>query len=505
MADKTTVQRTSSPSRSTSSSRQSSPATAAKRTSQAPSATTSRSQGHDSVHVSREARQTRAPGEGHSMGGLLQGLKANYGTQDREEKAGQAAAARGQAPGDPQVRGPLRAAGEITELAGQGASWLGKQASRVGDFIDSKHDQIPGVLKPVAAVGSGVSHLLGGTTELVGSALEGGGRLLQGNKASWQSVGNALQKGWEGVAYTGGRGIEAAGHALGSEKIEQAGQGLSSYASPETKRTLDEAGEAAVHYGSQAGALASHGIERGAGALGLDGVADRARGLGERLDQKSAATENGLTRGVDGFVSDRLEKYAQDPAYFLTRDATEVAGALFGPKVIKGAFQKPLQTTELLPKYSGGGGAHLPETVKGNPVFGSPVKYLSPAEQKAHQLTIRRGKLYDAQGKPFDTSKGYSWQSGENRAIFVMDPKGSLYASNLHAPGHFHHSSLLAGRPVAGAGELEVQNGVLKGLSNLSGHYRPSPALDAQVARQLERKGVDLRKVVRETFDPNAL
>lgn len=499
MADKTTsVQRTtSSPSRSSSSSAsKSSSTTASQRPSKSPTATPPRTQSRDSVHVSSEARQTRAPGQGHSMGGLLQGLKENYGGKDREEKAGQAAAAGG-------VRGPLRAAGEISELAGQGANWLGKQASQAGDFLDSKHDQIPTALKPFAAVGSGISHLVGGTSQLVGSALEGGGRLLQGNKESWQSVGNALQKGWEGIAYTGGRGLEATGHALGSEKLEKAGQGLSSYASPETKRTLDEAGEAAVHYGSQAGALASHGIERGANALGLDGVAERARGVGDTLDKKTAATENGLTRDVDGFVSDRLKKYGEDPAYFLTRDATEVVGALLGPKVIKGALQKPLQTTELLPKYSGVGG-HLPETVRGNPAFGSPVKYLSPAEQKAHQLTVKRGKLYDAQGKPFDTGKAYSWQSGENRAIFVMDPKGSLYASNLHAPGHFHHSSLLAGRPVAGAGEMEVQNGVLKALSNRSGHYRPTPAMDSQVARQLERQGVDLSKVVRDTFDPNA-
>ncbi|WP_218581945.1 hypothetical protein, partial [Nocardia cyriacigeorgica] len=54
-----------------------------------------------------------------------------------------------------------------------------------------------------------------------------------------------------------------------------------------------------------------------------------------------------------------------------------------------------------------------------------------------------------------------------------MDNQGNLYASLHHAPGQFHHSSFLAGGPVAGAGELEVIDGVLQLVTDSSGHYRP--------------------------------
>jgi hypothetical protein len=127
---------------------------------------------------------------------------------------------------------------------------------------------------------------------------------------------------------------------------------------------------------------------------------------------------------------------------------------------------------------------------------GRVVRYLSDSERAAHKLTFRDGKIYDASGKPFDTTAGQSLHpGGEGRAIFVMDEHGSFYASNFHAKGQFHHSSLAAGQPVAAAGELVVKDGVLKMLTDQSGHYWPTTDFSAQAIEALKRLGIDMSGV----------
>ncbi|MBI4865269.1 MAG: hypothetical protein HY815_34150, partial [Candidatus Riflebacteria bacterium] len=124
------------------------------------------------------------------------------------------------------------------------------------------------------------------------------------------------------------------------------------------------------------------------------------------------------------------------------------------------------------------------------------VKYLTAAEREAYRLTIRDGKLYDSAGRLFDTTRGNSvW--GNGRAIFVMDEQGNLFASNMHEVGKFHHSSLLAGQPVSAAGELEVRNGVLRRITDQSGHYRPRLPFMEQAVNRLEQLGVDMSTVDR--------
>jgi hypothetical protein len=108
------------------------------------------------------------------------------------------------------------------------------------------------------------------------------------------------------------------------------------------------------------------------------------------------------------------------------------------------------------------------------------VKYLNEAERQAYRLFMRDGKLYDAQGNLFDTTNATNPES-RGHAIFVMDQNGNIYASNNPAQGKFHHSSFFGGEPVAGAGEIRVENGVLKGLSDRSGHYRPDWSLVQQM------------------------
>jgi hypothetical protein len=123
-------------------------------------------------------------------------------------------------------------------------------------------------------------------------------------------------------------------------------------------------------------------------------------------------------------------------------------------------------------------------------VFGTQVKYLSHAERQAYKVTIHNGRMYGADGKPFDTSKATTaFANNKGRAIFVMDHRGNIYVSNEQTRGKFHHSSFLAGAPVAAAGDIRVENGVIKAISRKSGHYRPTENQLNQVLWELHGRG----------------
>jgi hypothetical protein len=59
-----------------------------------------------------------------------------------------------------------------------------------------------------------------------------------------------------------------------------------------------------------------------------------------------------------------------------------------------------------------------------------------------------------------------------------------------------HHSSPLAGGAVAGAGEVELEQGRVSRISNVSGHYRPEFVQMAQTVEHLMRQGALLDKTV---------
>lgn len=123
---------------------------------------------------------------------------------------------------------------------------------------------------------------------------------------------------------------------------------------------------------------------------------------------------------------------------------------------------------------------------------GKVVKYLDATERQALKLTIRNGLLYDAKGNLFDTRGAGTVWSGQGRAIFVADENGDIYASKFQEPGAFHHSSILAGEPVAGAGELQVVDGRLELISDNSGHYAPTRQYTMQIVNYLRSQGVHI-------------
>jgi hypothetical protein len=154
-----------------------------------------------------------------------------------------------------------------------------------------------------------------------------------------------------------------------------------------------------------------------------------------------------------------------------------------------------LPTTNLMSRYVGETDAATATSLFNVPSHG--VKYLTPDEAEGFRIFVRDGKIYSARdGVLFDTSAATSLHpGGSGRAIFVMDNQGNLYASIDHSRGAFHHSSFLAGGPVAGAGEIVVENGKVILITDRSGHYQPPPQYLQQVLDQLRSQGVDVSSI----------
>lgn len=104
-----------------------------------------------------------------------------------------------------------------------------------------------------------------------------------------------------------------------------------------------------------------------------------------------------------------------------------------------------------------------------------------------------RGRIYkDSRGiTPFNTKDMVTHFSGPGKAIFVMSGEGNFHIKS-HVLGHYHHSSLLGGQPVACAGEIEVKDGYVTWLSNKSGHYVPNALHLVQVLHQLQKNNVNM-------------
>jgi hypothetical protein len=195
----------------------------------------------------------------------------------------------------------------------------------------------------------------------------------------------------------------------------------------------------------------------------------------------------GLFKAIAGFFRKALKLGAEDAG----KDAEQNL-----QKDLAQDLQKKLDTTPLK--------GYVGENLPGNRFWkGKVVKYLTEEERADLQLFVKDGKLYDASGNLFDTSAASSLHpGGQGRAIFVMDENGHLYASNQQIWGQFHHSSFLAGAPVAGAGELQVSDGVLESVTDHSGHYQPSRAFTQQVLNTLESQGIDISNVGIDLWAP---
>jgi hypothetical protein len=113
----------------------------------------------------------------------------------------------------------------------------------------------------------------------------------------------------------------------------------------------------------------------------------------------------------------------------------------------------------------------------------SRVRYLyTKYEQNRNLVQVRDGRFYDRLGEPFSCSN----------CMYVLSPSGGLYIMP-ESKGFisYHHSSLLAGKEVAGAGLVTIENGNLTAINNQSGHYLPSARHFSQVVHWMMDRGVE--------------
>jgi hypothetical protein len=123
--------------------------------------------------------------------------------------------------------------------------------------------------------------------------------------------------------------------------------------------------------------------------------------------------------------------------------------------------------------------------------FRTPVHYMDEVEREQSRLFVDgEGRLRSAaDGSLFDTTGGGTVRSS-GRAIFVMDGNGNLYATMDQQVGHIHHSSLLGGADVAGAGEIRVEGGRLVDMTDQSGHYQPTAETNDRALDALRSQGL---------------
>jgi hypothetical protein len=168
------------------------------------------------------------------------------------------------------------------------------------------------------------------------------------------------------------------------------------------------------------------------------------------------------------------------------RVAFEVAALMH--EVHDPSLRGPLRTVALRAEYAGedrGASVKLP---------GAAVQYLSPGARGPHVVSVREGRLTFSDGALVQTEVDARGRDG----LFCLTPEGELLLLARGARGRLHHSSLVAGGPVASAGIMRVKDGVLQALSSQSGHYRPPPELAVQVLdwlleRRVSLEGVTLR------------
>jgi hypothetical protein len=103
------------------------------------------------------------------------------------------------------------------------------------------------------------------------------------------------------------------------------------------------------------------------------------------------------------------------------------------------------------------------------------VSYLDGSAHGVH-FKGRRLVENDDEDALADTSGMETAFSGGGWGIFVCSVDWDLYLHS-HVAGTFHHTTFLGGKPVRAAGEMRVDQGLIRELTAKTGHYWTTPEL----------------------------
>lgn len=159
----------------------------------------------------------------------------------------------------------------------------------------------------------------------------------------------------------------------------------------------------------------------------------------------------------------------------------------------------PPKTISMIENYRG--------EQRGESVLGKTnVRYLESELDRAPYLAqVKDGKILRQDGEafgPWDPVKTPAPMLVKARAkhnvesaIYVLNEEGRLLINPAPIQGKFHHSSFMAGKPVRGAGEIQMdRSGKVLSISNSSGHYAPSEEILNRTISELKAMGVPLRE-----------
>lgn len=130
------------------------------------------------------------------------------------------------------------------------------------------------------------------------------------------------------------------------------------------------------------------------------------------------------------------------------------------------------------------------ESAKTDQVEG--VKYFNQQERETYRIFPADGRFKKIIEKDnqlqlidFDTSS-YSADNKNNRAIFIISPRGDFFAASTRYHS-LHHSSFLAGAYTFFSGAMTVTTGELKYCDDSSGHYKPKERHNIQALSFLRK------------------
>jgi hypothetical protein len=209
-------------------------------------------------------------------------------------------------------------------------------------------------------------------------------------------------------------------------------------------------------------------------------------------------------------------------------DATEFRGSVeHNDKTLRAIKENYGKVKDRNPKR--GTAQYVKQLGKTGPMLGDDehvgsvtTRYMDADSQALHATTVQNGKLVGSDGKHVDTTEatgfgGYGARTDElaGRHIYAMDEQGSMRTADAWKEARLgrkegdkavelayaNHSSLLAGDRAAGAGEMRVEQGEVKVVSDNSGHYKPDAAMMHQTVGRLADLGVGLEGMSTEFVD----
>ena len=124
---------------------------------------------------------------------------------------------------------------------------------------------------------------------------------------------------------------------------------------------------------------------------------------------------------------------------------------------------------------------------------GDQYRDLTAEEREAKRLVIKNGIVFDHNGSIVQETKNDA-SGHEDKINYVMDAHGNFYLFDEYRFPEIRHSSIFAGKPVAGAGEISIKGGRIVYIDSDSGHYSSSKLMP-YVQQELKEDGVDLRSV----------